>query len=207
MHQPLTFAHAAADELLAWLGFTGVQRTPDETRTAAAPESVPGFILTRGANIHGWCVALAGRGECPGVSGTGIFVDVALLKITANHHLLSTGLAYPTYYRNLFPDLRAELTATARQAQTPPARGLWPGDATTTGAKVTGISSLTDDVVVLPKLFRRLVDYLQLGGGDPSLAGFPAFLAQAGGRFFILSTGHSTTGLDAVIRVNGERSG
>jgi hypothetical protein len=38
VHQPLTFAHAAAVELLAWLGFTEVQRTLDETVTAATPE-------------------------------------------------------------------------------------------------------------------------------------------------------------------------
>jgi hypothetical protein len=182
-----------------------VQRNPDETVTAATPESVPGFFLTRGADIHGRCVALVGRGEPPGASGTENFVDVALLKTTANHHLLSAGLAYPTYYRNLFPDLRAELTATVHQAQAAPVKGLWSSDATTIGAKVTGLSSLTDDVVILPKLFRRLVDYLQLGGGDPSLAGFPAFLAQARDRFFILSTGHSTTGLDAVVEiVNGD---
>jgi hypothetical protein len=108
VHQPLAFAHAAADELLAWLGFTGVQRTPQEIVTAATPESVPGFILTRGADIHARCVALVGSGEPPGASGTGIFVDTALLKTTVNHHRLSAGLAYPTYYRNLFPDLRAE---------------------------------------------------------------------------------------------------
>jgi hypothetical protein len=47
----------------------------------------------------------------------------------------------------------------------------------------------------------RLADYLRLG--DPSLAGFPAFLDQAADRFFILSTGHSTTGLDEVVEVNG----
>ena len=51
----------------------------------------------------------------------------------------------------------------------------------------------------MPKLFRRLVDYLRLG--DPSLAGFPAFLDQDADKFFILSTGHSTTGLDAVVDV------
>ena len=55
--------------------------------------------------------------------------------------------------------------------------------------------------MIVPKLFRRLVDYLHLG--DTSVAGFPAFLDQAADRFFILSTGHSTTGLDAIVEVNG----
>jgi hypothetical protein len=38
-------------------------------------------------------------------SGSSFFVDVDALRTTANH-LISTGLAYPTYYRALFPDLR-----------------------------------------------------------------------------------------------------
>ena len=48
--------------------------------------------------------------------------------------------------------------------------------------------------------FRR-ADYLHLG--DDSVAGFPAFLDQAADKFFILSTGHSTTGLDEVVEVTG----
>ena len=50
-------------------------------------------------------------------------------------------------------------------------------------------------------ILRRLVDYLHLG--DDSMAVFPAFLGQATDRFFILSTGHSTTGLDEVVQVSG----
>ncbi|MFD9407567.1 nuclease [Streptomyces sp. NPDC059989] len=200
VHQPLRFAREARDELLMWLGFTHVQRQENETVTAAAPQTVPGWILTRGAGRDHRCIALAGKGAPPGTSGTEIMVDPELLKTTANHHLLAAGLAYPTYYTNLFPDLRDELTAAAHRAQAP-AKGLWTKDVTTSGATVTGISSLTEDAgaVILPKLFRRLVDYLNLG--DPDLSGFEAFLAQAQDRFWILSTGHHTTGLDAVVEV------
>jgi hypothetical protein len=79
--------------------------------------------------------------------------------------------------------------------------GVWPEDKTTAGFDVTGLDALEDDVVIVPKLFRRLVDYLHLG--DASMAGFPAFLDQDADRFFILSTGHSTTGLDAIVEVSG----
>jgi hypothetical protein len=204
VHEPLQFAHAAAQDLLTWLGFKGVQRRPDETVTAANPDQVPGFIFTRGADRYGRCVALVGRGQPPGASGTQVHVDVRLLRATANHRLLARGLAYPTYYRNLFPDLRNELTAATHRAQKAPAKGLWPQDVTITGAKVTGLGSITDDVVILPKLFRRLADYLHLG--DPSLAGFPGFLAQAEDKFFILSTGHSTTGLDLIVEITNRQT-
>ncbi|OIJ63744.1 thermonuclease family protein [Streptomyces mangrovisoli] len=202
VHQPLQFAHAARDELLGWLGFTDVQQGPDETVTAAVPDTVPGYVLTSGADIHGRCIALAGRGASVGASGVDVDVDVAMLQQTANHHLVTTGLVYPTFYRSLFPSLRTELTTAARQAQTA-GLGLWPSDTTTSGAKVTGLSSITDDVVLLPKLFRRLVDYLQLE--NPSVACFPAYLAGIQDRFTILSTGKRCVGLHNVIEVsNGQ---
>jgi hypothetical protein len=84
-----------------------------------------------------------------------------MLKTTANHHLISTGLAYPTYYRALFPDLRRELTAAAKQARDS-GLGVWASDATTAGFDVTGLDVLQDDIVIVPKLFRRLVEYLHL---------------------------------------------
>ncbi|MGW6725801.1 hypothetical protein ACWF9G_07835 [Nocardia sp. NPDC055029] len=204
-HQPLPLAHAAAEELLAWLGFTGVVRNASETVTSTDQAEVPGFILTRGADLHGRCVAFAGRGPSPGASGTEMFVDIALLRLTLNHHQLATGLAYPTFYRSLFPTLREEFAAVATAAATASTPlGVWTADATTTGATVSSPTSLSEDVILLPKLFRRLADYLELGDGDLSLDGFPAFLAQAADRFFILSTGHSTTGLDAITVIDGQ---
>jgi endonuclease YncB( thermonuclease family) len=201
-HQPLGLAHAAADELVNWLGFTNVVRAQDETVTSSTPNTVPGYILTRAADLYGRCIAFVGRGAPPQADGSAFFVDVDALRTTANHHLISTGLAYPTYYRALFPDLRKELTAAAKQARDN-GLGVWARDATTTGFDVTGLDVLQDDILIVPKLFRRLVDYLHLG--DSSMAGFPAFLDQAGDKFFILSTGHSTTGLDAVVEVDGNK--
>jgi hypothetical protein len=52
LHQPLEFAHKAADELLRWLGFRGVQRDGEEV-TAATPDALAGFLLTRGADLYG----------------------------------------------------------------------------------------------------------------------------------------------------------
>jgi hypothetical protein len=73
-------AHAAADELVDWLGFSNVTRKPDETVTASTPDTVPGFILTRAADLYGRCIALVGRGGGPQASGSPVFVDVEMLK-------------------------------------------------------------------------------------------------------------------------------
>ncbi|MGY4997439.1 thermonuclease family protein [Streptomyces sp. 900105245] len=202
VHQPPQFAHAARDELLSRLGFTDVQRGSGETVTATTPETVPGFILTRGADVHGRCVALAGNGPAPGTSGLEIDVDAAVLRTTVNHHLLTEGLAYPTFYRSLFTSLRTEMAAAATEAREA-GRGLWPSDVTTTGAKITGLASLTDDAVILPKLFRRLVDYLRL---SMPLACLPAFLAGVQDRFSILSTGERRAGLHHIVEVTNDHT-
>lgn len=50
----------------------------------------------------GGSFAFVGRGDPPHDSGS----EVDALTLTANYHLISTGRAYPTYYRCRFPDLR-----------------------------------------------------------------------------------------------------
>jgi hypothetical protein len=201
-HQPLKFGQQGAARLLKWIGFSNVVRDANETVTSATPEQAPGYVLTRGADLYGRPVALVGRGDAPAASGSDVHVDIPMLRKTANYRLLDEGLVYPTYYKKLFPDLRNEMTRRVERAR--PTKGLWPDDKTEKGANIQGLQTLTDNVVLLPKLFRRLVDYLALSDGDPSLAGFPAYLAGRNDRIFILSTGHST-GFDFVVRVTGQR--
>ncbi|MFE1289426.1 thermonuclease family protein [Streptomyces sp. NPDC058751] len=202
-HQPIGLAHRAADELLKWLGFTGIVRGADETVTLT-PAAVPGFILTRGTDVFGRCVALVGRGAPPGCTGYEIDVDEALVKKTANHHLLSLGLAYPTFYKGFPVRLRDVLATAARQAResTPPL-GVWAEDVTRSGVKITGMTSLTadDGAVVLPKLFRRLKEYLDLDPMDPSLACFPSYLAGGADEFRIPPDTKRIIGLQNVVEI------
>ncbi|MEU1425042.1 nuclease [Kitasatospora sp. NPDC005751] len=205
VHQPLDLgAHAARDALLTWLGFTDVTRGADEKVTSATPDTVPGFVLAGGADTYGRCIALVGRGTpTPDArSGTMIRVDVPLLRQSANHELLSRGLVYPTFYSNLPRELRLDMAATARQAQAAKAPGsVWATDVTHSGAEIEDLSSITDHLVILPKLFRRLADYLRLFG--PSLDSLPAYLAGADDEFFLSEQTTSTRGLHRVIDING----
>jgi hypothetical protein len=58
--------------------------------------------------------------------------------------------------------------------------------------------------VILPKLFRRLAEYLSLDEtGKVSLAGFPAFLAAHNDRLFTVPAGHATT-LDTLVARRGQ---
>lgn len=202
-HQPLTLGRDAAAELLRFLGFDEVTRGDNETVTSARPAQVPGFILTRFADTYGRAVAFAFPGTHPAPDGSDVLLDSALLRQSANYHLLDQGLVYPTFYSMLYPDIRQEMaeTAQARRAQR---GGVWASDATTSGFEVTTFEDLTERLVLLPKLFRRLLDYLALGDGDIALDGFRDYVEQRDDRLVILPTGH-VTGFDFVIDVQGQR--
>ncbi|HZE48416.1 MAG TPA: hypothetical protein VE074_02570 [Jatrophihabitantaceae bacterium] len=198
--QPLGLAHSARDELLRWVGFTGITRS-EETVTASVPTTVRGYVLTRSADKYGRCIAFAGRGDSPAPSGGQAYVDAKLLRQSANYRLLQRGLVYPTYYRKLFPDLRAVFTTAVNQAR--PTRGIWPGDLTQLGLTVSSLDQVQQDAIILPKLFRRLTTYLGLSDGSTSLAGFPAYLDQQADYVYVMPDLHYT-GLSTLIEVSDQ---
>ncbi|MFD0366493.1 thermonuclease family protein [Streptomyces sp. NPDC127114] len=212
--QPRELGDAATNALLEWLGFRDIRRVPDPQHPGvenitATPDRVPGFILTRGTDVFGRCVALVGKGAPPGASGYELDVRDKLVRETANHHMLAEGLAYPTFYAGLPRDLREVLAEAALQAKTAPGKGVWKRDAngetvdaTLRGAKVVDMTSITQGAVILPKLFRRLKEYLSLG--HTTLDCFPAYLGGNMDAFRILRPTPSPgelVGLHNVVKV------
>jgi hypothetical protein len=204
LHQPLGLAQDAAAALLRWLGFTSVSRNDRETVIDAEPMATRGYVMTRQVDVYGRCVAFVGRGDAPAPSGTMLHVTPTMLRRTANYRQLLTGMAYPTYYRKLYHDLRDTMTtavATARQR----GRGVWPRDVTRSGLVVKGLDHLDEDAVVMPKLYRRLATYLALADGDERVDGFVDYLDREDDRVFVRST-EQFTSFDTVVRVDIQRN-
>jgi endonuclease YncB( thermonuclease family) len=201
MHQPPELAHAAGSRLLELLGFSDVVRT-GETVTSAIPDACPGYILTRFADKYGRPVSLAYAGATDHGDLTKVFTDTDLLHGSVNYQLLAEGLVYPTFYSQLYPDLRADLTTAAGNARAVKS-GVWASDATTSGATITTLDDLTDRLVIMPKLFRRLAEYFALSVGSVSLDGFVAFMASHDDRLYVISDAHAT-GFDNVMTVAGQ---
>jgi endonuclease YncB( thermonuclease family) len=200
VHQPLQFARAATQFLLDELGIRNVQLDPSGIRVVSAEDGTRGFIVAREVEKNRRPVAFAYAGDIDRQDGSDVFLDVDLLRRSLNHASLRAGLAYATFYQGLFPDLRDELTAAVSAARSA-GRGLWPQDQTHSGFDVPNLNVLTEDVIILPKLFRRIVSYLQGGG---SMDRFKAFLAMDPDPILILRTGHFTN-LDTIVTVNGNR--
>lgn len=212
-HQNAALGGAAADRLLKLLGFSGATRSPDGTVTAASPQTRPGFVLTRFADKYGRPVAVAypdgtGTTDLPGGGaqgdGASVWLDAAGLRGSVNYQLLAQGLVYPTFYSRLYIGLRnalAEQAAAASQAGI----GVWASDQSISGFTVTSRQQVQDELVILPKLFRRLADYLSLQPPDDvDLAGFAAYLAARNDRVFTVPDGRAT-GLDSLVQIVGQQ--
>ncbi len=198
-HQPAALGDGASTALLELLGFGDVQRNDRNIVTSSTPAETPGYILTKFADKYGRAVALAYPGKRRGGTGKPVFVEVAELKRSANYQLLADGWVYPTFYSKLFVDLRDALSAAAIAARDA-GKGVWEHDATLAGFKLKSRTQLTEELVILPKLFRRLAEYLTLDEPKSvSLAGFAAFLT-ADDRLFTVPAGQATALETLVLR-------
>ncbi|MBL6082275.1 hypothetical protein JMJ56_30320 [Belnapia sp. T18] len=174
-HQPRTWADAARMKLLDFAGITDVEWDVAGNTVLAAQDGTPGYILSRTIEKNGRPVAFVYAGTSPEADGVEVFLDPDRLQQSYNQLALRTGLAYPTFYTGLFRDLRdvmAEASTDARAAGI----GLWPLDATSSGFDATSLAVITNQVCLLPKLFRRLSDYMVSTG---SAVGFKPRLSQA----------------------------
>ena len=154
-HQPLRLAEAARDFLFAQL------RIPKKNPPS---EGVPGWALTRSADLYGRDVSFLFPQEVPLVDGAQYMVGDAsfseLLQQSANYKMLQGGQAYPMFYEYL-PDVMLQSMQEASKEAQKRGRGVWSEDRTLTGGvRLTEVEN-ADAAVIYPKLYRRLVRYFR----------------------------------------------
>lgn len=190
-HQPLELAKVALTFLLAELGIDEVEFDEHGTRIASANDGKSGYILSRQTERYRRPVAFLFAGESEANDGERVFLDAEELKSSVNYKSALAGLAYPTYYTGLFSDLRQAVTCAVEQARQDK-KGVWPQDRTP-GFMVSDLNSITDEFVILPKLFRRIINFMGDGGSIDSfknyLETYPEPVVELGtGRFTNLDT-------------------
>ncbi|MFG1710290.1 lamin tail domain-containing protein [Nonomuraea sp. M3C6] len=177
-HQELAGANAARDELLRLLGFTNVRFWDDLPNKvqSADQDSLRGHVLTNGIDANGRLIAFVYPGDHPGTDGAEVFLDGPLADASVNGALLASGLVYPAFYATLPAELRTHLAGVsqaAREKALP--TGIWPrSTADPNGAAVVADLAAAEELVMWPKLFRRIVPYL--AAGFTSFDGFDAWL-------------------------------
>jgi hypothetical protein len=188
LNQPLALAHAATDKLLDFVGITEVEWNTAHTTVTDARDETRGYILSRSVEKNRRPVSFLYAGDPPEADGSDVMLGEERLRDSFNYAALAQGLAYPTYYRGLFNDLREALTAAAQEARDE-GRGVFAKDRTNDGFRAANLSSITRDHVILPKLFRRLSEYMV---NFDTAVGFKEKLEQSGEPVLDLRTANFT---------------
>jgi endonuclease YncB( thermonuclease family) len=167
-HQPLDLALAARDALLARTGFGKVTFFAEKPFKVESVEHhpVPGYLLSNGLDTYGRVIAFAFAGEPPSTDGTQVFLTPGMLEESVNAHMLGSGHAWPAFYLGMPAELRGYLGRLSVEARVA-TLGLW-ASAKGIPGKPVEIRNMNElqDMVVWPKLFRRLAPYFLEGHRD-----------------------------------------
>ncbi len=198
-HQPLQFADQAARRLFALLGITNVTWNASHSRVTAAKDGVEGFIVARMAEENGRPVSYVFGASQGWQDGQDLFLEKTLVRKSVNFRLLREGLAYPTFYDGLFYDLRELFADEAQKVRAEP-KGLWAADHSNFFIQINSLNDITDNIVLLPKLFRRLVAFLNENETFDPIK-FLQFIDKGREKLLILSRLHFTH-LEDVLEIN-----
>ncbi len=152
----------ARDQLLSWMGFENIEYKGNRVQSSE-PEAISGVILTQAADANGRPISyVLLEAEAKRLQdGDWTKVDTTLLKKTLNFKLLTQGLVYYTVYTSMHSSHRKLLRETALAARKAN-RGVWKVDETNEFVLIDKNSIIAPDgQVILPKLFRRCIDYLK----------------------------------------------
>ena len=208
-HQWLYGANMARDKLLAYLGFKNVVFLEGHRNKikSASHDSLPGYVLSNGIDANGRVIGFVFKGsdDGHGEDGSTITVDTMLLDESINTKLLADGQVYPAFYGTLPARLREHL-ASKSQAARDAKKGIWPRSTADLrgAAKVFGSESLKE-LVMWPKLFRRLVVFLSKNNKD--LEGFDKWLREdpvnRDDRVFLLDT-NTHANFHNIVTIDGD---
>ncbi len=178
-HQNLTFANKARDRMLALTKFGKVEFLPNNPNKVKTAQHHPvrGFVYANGIESNGRVLGLLYPGEAPLEDGQAVFVTEAMLDKSVNATLAHEGLAYAELYGTM-PMALVKHLATAVKAARTGKKGLWPNENlnTTKAARIRAIADLPD-LVMFPKLYRRLVSYF-LERPDGGLSTFDSWVRE-----------------------------
>ncbi len=157
-HQPRPFALAALEALLELLDIKSVTYSIGFTQIVDASDGKPGFIAAGALDRFGRPISYLFPKKTP--LADGVVMDSSQLPVeeSINFQRAREGLVYPTFYTTtdrVFAEKIRGAVARARQTK----RGIWSIDRT---AKFSlwDVRTLQEDILILPKLFRRLVSFI-----------------------------------------------
>ncbi len=172
-HQPRPFALAALERLLKLLGIASPKYSLNVTTIVDAEDGQTGFIATDGLDPYDRPISLLFPASANLTDGSLLTPDRLPLERSVNYLLAREGLVYPTFYTSTDRFLAEKIRKAVRLARKE-ARGLWAIDRTA-DLVLWDTRTIQEDVTILPKLFRRLVEFCD---AYDDFAKLPAYMAR-----------------------------
>jgi endonuclease YncB( thermonuclease family) len=157
--QPL--GRTSRDFLLSQLGFSNYIYNDNDTIADSVPREIRGGILSQAAETNGRPVSYVflEADLTPFKDGERTVVDELLLTKSMNAKVLQAGMAYYTVYSSQPASHQIFMRGLAEQAKTANL-GVWQVDKTSEFT-VNSFEDITNNQLILPKLFRRCIGYLR----------------------------------------------
>jgi len=201
--QPLAIAKSATDALLRAFGIPVLTYNLNFTKIVTAGDAVEGAIIAADVDGYDRPIAYALLGDHGLADGAELpALTDAMVELTINYKLAADGLAYPTFYTTTNEAMLAAISRAAAAA-IEDRRGIWAFDRSL-GFQFWGPRTILEEAVILPKLFRRLVNFCEESDDMAKLA---VWLAGKRDPFTVISTGQRFQKLSDLVFVNGREVG
>jgi endonuclease YncB( thermonuclease family) len=172
-HQPRPFALAALERLLKLVGIENVIYSLNVTTIVDADDAQPGFIASNGLDRYDRPISLLFPASAKLTDGAILTSDRVPFEKSINYILIREGLAYPTFYTSTDKFLAEKIRKATRLARKDE-RGIWAIDRTA-DLVLWDTRTIQEDVTIMPKLFRRLVEFCD---AYADFAQLPAYMAR-----------------------------
>lgn len=201
--QPLAIAKSATDALLRAFGIPVLTYNLNFTKIVTAGDSVEGAIIAADVDGYDRPIAYALLGDHGLVDGAELpALTDAIVEMTINFKLAADGLVYPTFYTTTNETGLAAISRAAAAA-IEDRRGIWAFDRSL-GFQFWGPRTILEEAVILPKLFRRLVNFCE---ESDDIAKLEVWLRGKRDPFTVISTGERFQKLSDLVFVNGREVG
>jgi endonuclease YncB( thermonuclease family) len=158
-HQPRPFAIAALESLLEMLEIKSVIYSIGITQIVKADDGKAGFIASATTDRFGRPVSYLFPKKARLTDGAVMDSSELPVEDSINFQLAREGLVYPTFYTTtdrVFAEKIRAVISRARRTK----RGIWSIDRTS-DFSLWDVRTLQEDILILPKLFRRLIAFIE----------------------------------------------
>lgn len=168
--QPRSFGLGALEKMLDYLGIHWVAYSLSARTIVSAKDGVPGYIAVAMVDDFNRPVCLAFPGDVDLKDGDELSGDELPIYLSVNYRMCLEGLVYPTFYTTTDAQIVQHISEATRLAREN-RRGFWVIDRTD-GFALWDIRTIYDDVLIMPKLFRRLTAFCERSGDIADLVDY-----------------------------------